>query len=85
MQFLYLLKRLKQKISFYRIAFSTLIFLIGNVDEDVLGLEELGDVDEDAEDDGGEDECHGVQLPGSLPQLPVPVVRHVSEVWRFLE
>ena len=75
----------KVKAEFLRIAFSTLIFLIGNVDEDVLGLEELGDVDEDAEDDGGEDEGHGVQLPGSLPQLSVPVVRHVSQVWRFLE
>ena len=71
-------QKVKAENFFLRIAFSTLIFLIGNVDEDVLRLEELGDVDEDAEDDGGEDEGHGVQLPGSLPQLPVPVVRHVS-------
>ena len=41
----------------------------------MLRLEELGDVDEDAEDEGGEDEGHRVQLPGSLPQLPVPGVR----------
>ena len=78
-------QKVKAENFFLRIAFSTLIFLIGNVDEDVLRLEELGDVDEDAEDDGGEDEGHRVQLPGSLPQLSVPVVRHVSDVWRFLE
>ena len=67
-------QKVKAENFFLRIAFSTLIFLIGNVDEDVLGLEELGDVDEDAEYDGGEDESHGVQqrtgYVSGVPGLP---------------